>query len=150
MKNYKGFTLIELLVVIAIIGILASIVVVSLSDQTGKATDATVKATLAQIPAQATVFAGEKKNDGFTNLFQQSDDVGDPAICNGHIGTCNLLNSLSEKDSTSRYLKSTKESWIAAVKVSEGFWCLDSTGAKDVIDSLPIGEEVSCPSSPST
>ena len=43
-KTKKGFTLIELLIVIAIIGILASIVLVSLSSTRGKARTAEFKA----------------------------------------------------------------------------------------------------------
>ncbi len=75
--NQKGFTLIELLVVIAIIGILASIVLVSLNDARNKGYDTEVKSEMGQIKNAMEICYDE--NNGAYTLCSTIALLGLPA-----------------------------------------------------------------------
>ena len=77
LKTCKGFTLVELLVVIAIIGILAAIVMVSLSSTRDRARVASLQSTLASI----TTIANLCVNDGADVQAPTSTTTGGATIC---------------------------------------------------------------------
>ncbi len=81
-KKHRGFTLIELLVVIAIIGLLASIVVVSLGPSRAKSRDARRVADLRQINIAMEMCYGE--------LTCASLDM--------YIATTNVINNVTRID----------------------------------------------------
>src|SRR3989344_3497265 len=91
MNTYrKGFTLIELLVVIAIIGLLASIVIASLSSVQSKARDAKRIEDVDQVRKSLTIFSSDFGNYPLataTTTLTATSTVGSAIISSGAMST---------------------------------------------------------------
>ena len=118
-KKYNlGFTLIELLVVVAIIGILSSIVLVSLGGARTRGTIAAIKAEMANLRAQAELVYAQY---GSYEKFCDSTDVQSDK----------LITSIKSRSGSTKVpvCSVSKSQWgYAIVLPDKTSWCVDSTG----------------------
>ncbi len=126
MNKQKGFTLIELLVVIAIIGILSSIVLVSLNTARSKGNDAKVKGQLSSIRAAAEIYNTTNGSYGPTVTTCTTGMFVDPASASGLAA---LVATTNYPSGTTLDCGSTGTAWSVAASLSSSqYWCVDSTG----------------------
>jgi prepilin-type N-terminal cleavage/methylation domain-containing protein len=145
MKKFtRGFTLIELLVVIAIIGILASIVLVSLNSARNKGRDAAVQGELSSLRSQAEIFFSNNSNS-YAALF-----TGGNTWASTDAGTQALLTAING-NVTTHTAGSAAGAWAAQAQLpssvggTASYFCVDSTGAaKTGATALAAGATV-CP-----
>ncbi len=128
MKKYnKGFTLIELLVVIAIIGILASIVLVSLNTARSKGRDASASGSMSSVRAAAEIYFDTNNN----NYDLVCTDVGStlPALLNAASAQTGGPALWSDAGATVS-CDSDASAYYAAVVLNDttNDFCVDSTG----------------------
>ncbi len=114
MKN-KGFTLIELLVVIAIIGILSSIVLVSLSGATKRAHDGRIISDMDQVRTAAQLYVDNQSPSTYVGV----DSDGD---------INSLETDISDMGGTSPTwaISSTAYCFEVKLNATNGWYCVDS------------------------
>lgn len=132
-----GFTLIELLMVVAIVGLLAAILVASLTDSRAKGADGAIKKQMTQVRAQAELFYINNSNI-YTNLCSS--------------GTYNISSMVSELTTISgvaAICNSSATQYAVSVKMKQPsspttYLCIDSTNIRKTTTTA-LGSATVCP-----
>lgn len=138
----KGFTLIELLVVIAIIGVLATIVMTSLSEARTRANVASIQSTLRSFQTAAAIYSLDNNTfAGLCNLNNTVDESVQPlidklkSIAGNNNVRCRVRTSNVPSTSTANFKVADKleeKNFGLAVYYNETHYAVDVAGVMTV------------------
>lgn len=147
----KGFTLIELLVVVAIIGILASVVLASLNTARSKGADASIKANLANIRAQAEILYDTAGS--YTGLCANATvAAATAAAASAHGSGTTVVTDLATAGTATSvicHLAADNSAWAISspLKTAGQYWCVDSAGVSAQRANVLAASATVCPAS---
>ena len=138
MNKSKGFTIIELIVVIAIIAVLASIVLVNVTQYINKGKDAAAKGNLSTMMTNAAIYLDDNtKGAGDYDDFQAATNtlytapyaaLNSAGYATGYVSTCDQTASCASGG------PSVNSKWCACVveksPSTTTYYCVDSSGNK--------------------
>ena len=142
MRKNKGFTLIELLVVIAIIGILASIVLISLRNMTDRAKDTRIKSAMSQARTIAQLIYDDYPSEGYLYFCDSAaPGFADAALSADYRDQLNTLEADIFKQQPSDEINCTSSvtDFCASARLIVGgkYFCIDDDGNALVTSTDP-------------
>lgn len=153
-KSKKGFTLIELLVVVAIIGILSSIVLVSLNSARSKGRDASAKGSMSSARASAELYFdtfndyGGSVNVAINDTSTGTDLGSNPSSICQFSGVVDLGKAVFNQTSSPMNCAVTNTSGnigytLDALLNDDRIYCVDSEGYAGYVTAV-AGPGVAC------
>ena len=129
--------IVGILFFISVIGILSSVVLASLNSARAKGQDASTKANLDNVKAEAELYWNSQSMNGKDGSYS--------GLCNSDV-LIQTKNSLAKVNDSSPVCNDNLDGYVIASPLnSGGYWCVDSSGQSITIDNT-LGDQLSCSS----